>query len=171
MLLIRQEVHRERQSTPGEHRDQTVVAERTDEAVERHGRDMVEHRAQLQTEAAVRGQQRITGDLRSHMTIAENEVGEHREHRATRGALDAPDGEPAQTDSDVMRVARQTPTAATHGLVCELKAQGEEKGHHTFDKGLPIAQELKIGRFVLKIGGVSKVEMVTFTPPVQRHSG
>jgi len=105
---------------------------------------MVEHRAQLQTEAAVRGQQRITGDLRSHLAIAENEVGEHREHHATRGALDAPDGEPAQTDSDVMRVARQTPTAATHGLVCELKAQGEEKGPHTFDKGLAISQELKV---------------------------
>jgi len=35
----------------------------------------------------------------------------------------------------------------------ELKAQGEEKGHHTFDKGLAISQELKVGRFVLKING------------------
>ena len=43
--------------------------------------------------------------------------------------------------------------AVTRGLVCELKAQGEEKGHHTFDKGLAISSELKVGRLVVKING------------------
>jgi hypothetical protein len=37
--------------------------------------------------------------------------------------------------------------------VGELKAQGQEKGHHAFDKGLAIAQELQVGRFVVKING------------------
>src|ERR671936_7394 len=34
---------RQRQPTSGEHGHQTVVAERTDEAIERHGRDMADH--------------------------------------------------------------------------------------------------------------------------------
>jgi len=68
-------------------------------------------------------------------------------------ALYPPDGDSTQPDPGIMGVARETPTAATRSLVCELKAQGEEKGHHTFDKGLAISQELKVGRFVLKING------------------
>src|SRR5256886_3024776 len=44
VLLIRQEIHWERQPTPGEHRDQTVVAERTDETIEGHRREVIEHR-------------------------------------------------------------------------------------------------------------------------------
>ena len=47
------------------------------------------HRTQLQTEAAMGGQQGIAGHLRSHLAIAQDEVGEDREHRSTRGALDA----------------------------------------------------------------------------------
>jgi len=50
VLLIRQEIHRERQPTPGEHRDQTVVAECTDETIERHRREMPDDRAECQTE-------------------------------------------------------------------------------------------------------------------------
>ena len=45
-----------------------------------------------------------------------NEVGEHGEYRATRGALETPDGEPTQADPDVMRVARQAPPSATGRL-------------------------------------------------------
>jgi len=41
--------------------------------------------------------------------------------------------------------------------VCELKAEGQEEGEHAFDKGLAIAQELKVGRFVLKIDGDSAI--------------
>ena len=80
-------------------------------------------------------------------------MGEHREHRATRGALDAPDGEAAQTDSDVMRVARQAPTTATGCLVGELKAKGQEKGEDAFDKRLAVAKELNVGHFIVEIDG------------------
>ena len=36
-------------------------------------------------------------------------------------------------------------------LVCELKAKSEEKGEDTSEKRFAVAQQLKIGRFVLKI--------------------
>src|SRR5919202_2127691 len=39
----------EGQPAPGEHRAQTLVATRTDQAIERHGGKMVEARAQLHT--------------------------------------------------------------------------------------------------------------------------
>ena len=148
VLFIGQEIDGQGQPTPGQHGDQTLVAKRTDEAIERHGRDMVEHRAQLQTEAAMRGQQGIAGHLRAHLAIAQDEVREDREHRFTRGALDPPDGEPTQPDTDIMGVAGQAPAAATGRLVLELKAQGQEEGEDTFDKRLAIAKQLKVGRFV-----------------------
>ena len=50
-----------------------------------------------------------------------------------------------------MGVTCQTPAAATGRLVCELKAQGQEGGQHTFDTGITIVKQPKIGRFVLKI--------------------
>src|SRR5690348_6886252 len=71
----------------------------------------------------------------------------------TPRTLDAPDGEAAEPDAHIVRVTGQASTAVTRGLVCELKAQGEEKGHHAFDKGLAISQERKVGRLVLKING------------------
>ena len=37
-----------------------------------------------------------------------------------------------------MRVAGETPTPMTGGLVCELKAQGEEESAHEFYKGLAV---------------------------------
>src|SRR4029450_13439195 len=79
--------------------------------------------------------------------------GEDREDRATRGALDPPDGHPTQTDAHIMRMARQAPTSLTPRLVFELKAQGQEKSHHQFHKGLAVAKQLHVGRFVLKIDG------------------
>jgi hypothetical protein len=74
-------------------------------------------------------------------------------NRFARGTLDAPDGEAAQADTGIMRVARQAPTSLTRRLVCQLQAQGQEKGEHAFDKRLAIAQELTIGGFVVKING------------------
>jgi hypothetical protein len=35
----------------------------------------------------------------------------------------------------------------------QLQAKGEKKGEHTFDKRFAVAQQLHIGRFVLKING------------------
>ena len=69
MLFVGHEIDGQRQPTPGQGRHQAVTAERTDQAIERHRRDIVEDSTQLQTEAAVGGQQRITGDLRSHLTV------------------------------------------------------------------------------------------------------
>ena len=54
VLFIGQKIGGEWQPTPGEHRDQTLATKRTDEAIERHGRDMVEDGAQFQTEPAMR---------------------------------------------------------------------------------------------------------------------
>src|SRR5713101_5146147 len=93
------------------------------------------------------------GDVRAHLAIAQDEMGEDREHRATRRALETPDGEPTQTDPGVMRVAGETPATATGGFVCELKANGQEESQHQLDKGLAIAKQLKVGGFILKIDG------------------
>ena len=78
---------------------------------------------------------------------------EDREDRSARGALDPPDGHPTQTDAHIMRMARQAPTSLTRRLVCELQAQGQDKSHHQFHKGLAVAKQLHVGRFVLKIDG------------------
>jgi hypothetical protein len=37
--------------------------------------------------------------------------------------------------------------------MCQLKAEGEDEGEDAFDKRLAIAQELKVGSFVVKIDG------------------
>jgi hypothetical protein len=99
----------------------------------------------------MRRQQSLAGDLRWHGVIAYDEVREDREHGATRGALDTPDGEPPEADTGVMGVTRQAPTATTGRLVGKLKAQGQEKGEDAFDKRFAIAKQLKVGRFVSKI--------------------
>jgi hypothetical protein len=99
------------------------------------------------------GQQHIPGHLRSHLTIAQDEVGEDREHGAARGALYPPDGDPAQADTHIMRVAGQTPSPITGRLVLELKTKGQDEGEDTFEERLPIIQQLKIGCFILKIDG------------------
>jgi hypothetical protein len=80
-----------------------------------------------------------------------NEVREHSEYRFTRRALYPPDGDPTHTETDIMRVACETPAPVTGGLVCELKAKGEEESAHKFHKGLAVAQQLQIGRVVSKI--------------------
>ena len=56
-----------------------------------------------------------------------------------------------------MRVARQASAPVTCRLVCELKAEGQEKGEDTLEKGLAITKQLKVGRFVLEIDGESPV--------------
>jgi hypothetical protein len=72
----------------------------------------------------VGGQQRITGHVRGHLAVAQDEVWQDREYRATRGALDTPNSETSEADTGVMGVTRQAPTAPTGRLVCKLKAQG-----------------------------------------------
>src|SRR5262245_27932575 len=69
----------------------------------------------------------------------------------TRRALEPPDGHPTQAHAEIMRMARQASATATSGLVFEQKAEGQDEGDHEFDKGLAIAKQLKVGRFMLKI--------------------
>ncbi len=50
-----------------------------------------------------------------------------------------------------MRVACETPTPATGGLVLELKAQGHDEGKDTFEERLAIAKQLEVRRFAPEI--------------------
>src|SRR5262249_22320725 len=50
-------------------------------------------------------------------------VGQHRKDRLARGALNTPDGEPAQSNPSIMGVAGQTPTTGAGRFMGELKAQ------------------------------------------------
>jgi hypothetical protein len=52
-----------------------------------------------------------------------------------------------------MGVAGQAPAAATGGLVCELAADREDERHDPFDKGLAVAKQLNVGRFIMEIDG------------------
>jgi hypothetical protein len=47
VLLIGQKIGGEGEPTPGQHRDQTLAATRTDQAIEGHGGDMVEDGTQF----------------------------------------------------------------------------------------------------------------------------
>ena len=85
-----------------------------------------------------------------------------REHRFARGALDTPDGDSTQADTHVMRVARQAPAPATGRLVCELKAKRQHEGEDTLEKCLPIAKQLKVRGFMLKIDGDGTVYACLF---------
>jgi hypothetical protein len=78
---------------------------------------------------------------------------EDREDGFARGALDPPDGDATQADTGIRRVARQAPTAVTGRRVEELKAEGEEEREYAFHKGLAVAKQLTVGRFVSKIDG------------------
>jgi hypothetical protein len=50
-----------------------------------------------------------------------------------------------------MGVTRQAPTATTSSSVRQLKAEGKDEGEDKFDKRFPVAQQLKVGGFVVKI--------------------
>src|SRR5215813_1794235 len=79
------------------------------------------------------------------------------EYRMARRALDALNGHPAQTETDILRMARQASASAAGRLVLELKAEGQEEGEHEFDKGLAIAKQLKVGGFILEINSEGAV--------------
>src|SRR2546425_1203321 len=78
-------------------------------------------------------------------------AGQSTYNRFARGALETPDSDPTQTDTHVMRVARQASAAATGRLVFQLKPQREDERQHQFHKGLAVAKQLKVGRFILEI--------------------
>jgi hypothetical protein len=93
----------------------------------------------------------MTGSLRGHRAIAQDEVREDREHRSARRALKPPDGDATETDADLMRVACETPAPTAGCLVLELKAKGHDEGDDTFEERLPIAKQLEVGRFAPEI--------------------
>jgi hypothetical protein len=153
MFFIGEDIGGQGQTTPRQHRHQPLMAQGTDQAIYRHRGDMADDCTELQTEPAMRRQQSLAGDLRGQRAIAQDEVGEDREHGSTCGALDAPDGDATETDTEVMRVTRQAPSAATGRLVFQLEAHGQDEGEDTFEKRLAIAKQVKVGRFMLKIDG------------------
>jgi hypothetical protein len=118
---------------------------------------MMDHRAQLQTQPTVGGQQGITGHLGSHLAVPQDEVGQDSEYGFTGRALQTPDHDPTQPDPDIMGVARQASAPITGRLVFQLKANGQNKGEDTFDQRLAVCNEVEVGRFVSKIDGDSAV--------------
>jgi len=110
----------------------------------------MDHCTELQAQAAMGGQEGIASNFGAHLAIAQDEMWQDRENRSARGALDPPDGDPAQPDPYIMGVTRQAPAPTTGRLVPQLKAQGEEESHHQFDKGLAVVKQLNVGRLILK---------------------
>ncbi len=88
-----------------------------------------------------------------HRAIAQDKVGQDREYRFAPRALYPPDGHPAQADTDVMGVARQTPASLAGVLMCELKADGQDKSEHPFEERLAIVKQVSVGRFIVEIDG------------------
>jgi hypothetical protein len=152
-LCISQDRRRPGQTTPCPHRDEMLVAEGADATRDGHGGDMAADRAQFPTEPSRPREQGGVDGVRTHGARAQDQGGEDRAHRATRGTLAAPARPPMQTDANIMRVARQTPSAATGCLVCQLKAEGEAERHPQCAKGVAGGTELKGGCFVRKIDG------------------
>src|SRR6266850_5934963 len=152
VFFIREDIRGQRQPTPRQHLDQALLTERTDQTVERHRREMLDDRAELQTETTMGGQERITGHLRSQRAVTPDARRQDGEHGFARGALDTPDGE-TTADTGIVGVARQTPTRAAAGFVGELKAESEEKREHEFNKRFGGAQERKVGRLITEVAG------------------
>ena len=101
--------------------------------------------------------QGIAGHVRPHRAVAQDEVRQDGEDRLAGGALDAPDSEPSQANTDLMGVARQASPSATGRLVLELKAKRQHEGEDTLEKGLAITKQRQGGRFVPEIDGDSPV--------------
>ena len=98
-------------------------------------------------------QQSVTGHLRMHLAITQDEMWEDREHRFARRTLYPPDGDPTETHAGIMRMACEIPAPATGGLVLELKAKGHDEGDDTFEERLPIAKQLEVCCFAPEING------------------
>jgi hypothetical protein len=105
VLCIGEDIRGSRPTTPGEHHEQTLVAQRPNEAREGHRGAMAEHGTPLQPETTRRGQHGIAGYLRGPSAIAQDDVGQDGEHDTTRGALEAPEAHPTQPDPHLRGVS------------------------------------------------------------------
>jgi hypothetical protein len=99
------------------------------------------------------GEEDLTGFLRGHQAIAQDEVREDGEHRAARRALKPPDEDATKTDTEVMGMTRQASSTATGCRVLQLEAYGEEEGTHELEKCLAIVKQANVGGFILEING------------------
>jgi hypothetical protein len=162
VLLIGQARDRQREPTPGQHGHHTLLTQRTDEARERHGGDMVDHGAPLHTEPTMRRQSGVAGHLRAPLAIAEDDVGQDGEPGFAPRTLDTPDGHPTQTDAHLMGVACQASTSVTGRPVCELQANRENAGEDTLEKRLTVFHQAEGGGFVSKIDGDGAVGSCRF---------
>jgi hypothetical protein len=50
-------------------------------------------------------------------------------------------------------VARQTPASLAGALMCELKADGQDKSEHPFEERLAIVKQVSVGHFIVEIDG------------------
>ena len=70
---------------------------------------MMEHCTELQTQAPMRRQQGVASHVR-RISEAEDEMRQERKDGFARRALYPPDRDATQANTDIMRVAGQTPT-------------------------------------------------------------
>jgi len=85
----------------------------------------------------------LPGDIGTHAAVAQDEVRQDREHRFTRGALNAPDGETTQAHSHIMGVTSQPTAAVTGRFVGELKPRERMKARTNSTNVLPSLSSLK----------------------------
>jgi len=151
VFVIGQDRGRQRQATAGQPCDHTVVAQGTEQAREGQRGKVQNGRTPCEAEATVGSEQGLARHRGTPAAIAQDAVRQDRQDRLARGALEAPDGEPAQSHPSRMGVAGQTPTTGAGRLVGELKAQGKEKSKDACDKCLALVHPLHVGGWRLEI--------------------
>jgi hypothetical protein len=83
------------------------MAQGTDQAIYRHRGHVAQHGTAFQAEPSMGREEDMTGYLRGHRAIAQDDVREDREHRSARRALKPPDGD-APEDGGACRVPGAT---------------------------------------------------------------
>jgi hypothetical protein len=153
VLLVSQERRGQRKPTPAQHGHQAVGAHGAKQALERHRREVIEHRAQCSTEATGGGPPRSTGPGWSPRALPPDAVGQDGAYRVARGALDPPEGAPTPAGASVRGVTRQAPAAAPARLVRELQAQGAKNSEAPRAKRLAMSKQTTGGGLSLESAG------------------
>src|SRR5882724_10791599 len=84
-------------------------------------------------------------------------MGQHRKDCFAARALHAPDGETAQAHARIRSMASQTTAAVTGRLVCKLQTQREDESQDKLDECFAIAEQRKVGSFIVEIDGERNV--------------
>jgi hypothetical protein len=134
-----------------EGRHQAVATERTDQPIHRHRRDIVQDGTEFQAQPTMRGEEDVPGHVGSHGPVAQDKMGQHGEDRLAYRTLQAPDRDPAESDTHIVRVACQTKAARTRGFMPELEASGQDESNNKVEKGFALVQQTKVGSLVVKI--------------------